>query len=654
MLSRRQFLRTAITSTAAIGLTGCIPAAINEKQKRPNILWLTIEDTSYYEFGCYGNKYANTPNIDALAKRGIQFTNAWSTGPQCSPARSTIISGCYSSTYGTEWHRRGWLVPEDQYFFPKLMKQAGYFCTNNSKTDYNAKTSHSVCWSAAGKKSNPTYNNPKRRADQPFFSVFNCTATHMGRVRSITTQQRRDFAKEGLDPAKLELPPHVPDLPEIRSDLAFHQEGVNDIDKWVGFFLDDLKEKGLDEDTIIFFFSDHGGCLPRGKGFLFETGLKVPMILYVPPKYRHLCSIKHGQKSDRLVGFVDLAATVLSIADVKTPDYMQGKAFLGQHEAKPRKLQFGLRCNQYDHYDPWRAVTDGRYTYTRCYTPYKPMAVRNFYQWGMPANLAWDEYVLSGKCTKEQWLMTHKPKPTELLYDSKVDPYGTKNLANNKDCKKVLTKMRTALSKHIRDTMDLGFFIPTTREKSIDLYTWVRQNNYPLNDLLDAVDLASDPKSEDVKQLIAYLQSDKPELKFWGTSGIATLGVRKLTTDCPPELIEAMQDTDMYISATAAEAACYLGKPDIGLPMLMAKFKENSPTAYSSLETLSLNEDLKKQLEKYVPEFESLSQNKNLGMRSRSILVNLGKLPISKLYPEQDIQKGIKVNLDRRRLYPRP
>lgn len=190
------------------------------------------------------------------------FERAWAAGPQCSPSRSSIITGSNATTYASEWHRRNTTIPDD-HFFPLALREAGYFCTNNPKTDYNATTNPAAIWDENGPQA--TYNSPRRKAGQPFFAVFNSNATHMGRVRSFDLQGRRDFAAQSLDPAKLQLPAHLPDLPAVRSDTAFHLEGIQDIDGWVDIFLRDLKAKGLDEDTIVFFYSDHGGISPRGK-----------------------------------------------------------------------------------------------------------------------------------------------------------------------------------------------------------------------------------------------------------------------------------------------------------------------------------------------------------------------------------------------------
>ena len=246
-----------------LALVSLVAFATAQDGERPNVLWLTIEDTSAYEFGCYGNPHVRTPNIDRLAARGIRFDQARSTAPHCSPARSTIVSGTPATSWGTDWHRQAWPVPNERFYLPKSLHDAGYFTTNNSKTDYNAKGFKAVrkqVWDVNGNKG--TYHHERRRPDQPFFAVFNTMVTHLSRLRSYTLDGRRTF--EGLDPDELELPPHLPDCAETRSDYAFHLEGVEDIDKWVGMFLDDLDQSGLADDTIVFFFSDHGGCLTAG------------------------------------------------------------------------------------------------------------------------------------------------------------------------------------------------------------------------------------------------------------------------------------------------------------------------------------------------------------------------------------------------------
>lgn len=617
---------------------------------RPNILWLTIEDTSDYEFGCYGSKHAKTPNVDKLSAAGIRYERAWSTAPQCSPARSSLITGCYATTYGMDWHRDRKQTPAD-IFYPPLLREAGYFCTNNHKTDYNTRHSHAKLWDAVGRKA--TYNDPRRKPDQPFFAVFNTNATHMGRVRSIKIKGRRDFAKAGLDPAQLELPPHVPDLPEVRSDYAFHLEGVQDIDGWVGQVRADLEKRGLAEDTIIFFYSDHGGCLPRGKGFPFETGLRVPLVAYFPPKWQHLSPHEPGTATDRLVGFVDLAPTLLSLIGIKPPDHMQGRAFMGKYMTEPRELQFGFRTNQGLHYVPARTVTDGKYLYVRYYTPHKPYCVRNGYQWGMPANLAWDRCILEQACTSEAARQPYEPAPSEALFDVEHDRWNLHNLAADPAHAESLKRLRTALSQHIRETRDLGFFPVTLRNKPKPLYDWVRATNYPLDALYAAAELASNARPEDVSSLVALLKHDKPTFRFWGASGLATLASRHENVTCPPELLAALNDENPDVAAAAAEAAALLGEAEAAIPHLIKGAQQPELAGYaagSALETLSWYE---KPAIALLARADMLKAHRKI-LAFRSTLANLKLIPVIELYSAADLKKGQRTNKQRRTPGPLP
>lgn len=441
--------------TTFCGLYSMQTEAADKKGERPNILWLTFEDTSAYEFGCYGNKGVHTPNADSLAARGIQFMNAWSVAPQSSAARSSLITGCYSSTYGMDIHPVPYDTPAD-IFFPQRLREAGYYCTNNSKTHYNSTTDNKSCWDECNNKA--SYNSPKRRKDQPFFAVFNTVTSHMGRIRTFHTDGRRDYTQEGIYPALLSLPSYVPDLPEVRSDYAGHLEAVQDVDTWLGFFMKDLKEKGLDENTIIFFFSDHGGCIPRGKGYLYESGLRVPLIVYFPPKWQHLANNATG-KEYSLVNFTDLGPTVLSLSDIKPPKHMQGRALYGKFASREKRtMQFALAANQLHHFMPVRAVTDGHFKYIRSYIPYRQFALRNYYQWGMPSNKAWDKLVLGGHNTNPDWKQTFEAHPAEMLFDLEKDPDELHDLSTSPEYVETLFKMRQALSEHIRTTGDLGFF----------------------------------------------------------------------------------------------------------------------------------------------------------------------------------------------------
>lgn len=647
-----------LACTAACGIYSLEASAANNKKKeRPNILWVTFEDTSSYEFGCYGNKDVHTPNADSLAAQGIQFMNAWSVAPQSSPARSSLITGCYAPTYGMDVHPVSYDTPAD-IFFPQRLREAGYYCTNNSKTHYNSTNNNKACWDECTKTA--SYNSPKRGKDQPFFAVFNTVTSHMGRVRTFHTDGRRDYTKEGIYTELLTLPSYVPDLPEVRSDYAGHLEAVQDVDTWLGFFLKDLKDKGLDDNTIIFFFSDHGGCVPRGKGYLYESGLKVPLIAYFPEKWKHLANGKSG-KNNSLVNFTDLGPTVLSLAGVKPTKNMQGKAIFGEYASKEeRKVQFAFAANQLHHFMPVRAVTDGHIKYMRSYIPYRQFALRNYYQWGMPSNKAWDKLVLGNHNTNPDWALTFDAHPAEMLFDLDKDPEELHDLSSSPEYAEVLAKMRNELSNHIRSTHDLGFFLPTSRTGHV-LYDVVRKEKYPMEELYKLVeavgigDIASLPLFEKA------IASSHRDMRFWGAVGYAELAHKKQISQCPQALADLLKDEDPYVASEAAYAAAYLGKPQEGIARLINPAKEEDrKIGYSSLECISLDPTMRDYIRQFLPQLKEAAEtlprkkNEDSGLMARGILVNLGELDIKLLHGPEAYKEGLKLNHGRRPMVPLP
>lgn len=473
----------------------------------------------------------------------------------------------------------------------------------------------------------------------------------------------------------------MPDLPEVRSDYAFHLEGVQDIDGWVDLFLTDLKAKKLDEDTIVFFYSDHGGCSPLGKGFVYETGPRVPLLAYCPPKFQHLCRFAPGTRSDRLVGLVDMGPTVLSLAGLTPPARMQGRAIMGAGETPPRPFLFGFSANQASHFQPARAVTDGRFKLFRAYTPHKPLSLRNNYQWGIPANLAWDEYVLSGKAARAEWDQPFRPHKAERLFDLKTDPWELRDLSGDPTHRETLTKLSHALDDHMRQTADVGLFPSTQRARKGGLYQWTRATKYPLAELHEAALTATQGDAKNLAKLTGYLQSDKPEIRFWGASGFATLGgvpATKQKWTPPNELLNAVKDGDAAVSAEAAHALCYTNRADVGLPALLDGFGSGSAHAQSALETLALSavgRDLLRphlsRLQRMAGETPTDAAATGRGVaaaaspnddadggakdwQARSILVNLRALPVSRLYTAPQKEKTSTVNTERRPRRPTP
>jgi N-sulfoglucosamine sulfohydrolase len=646
-IMNRSLLLT-ISTSAAVALSVSDQANGQELKTRPNIVWLVLEDTTAFELGCYGNKDIKTPNMDALAGRGVLFTNASSCGPVCSPARSTLISGSPATTYATGRHREPRLVPTEQYFSPKLLRDAGYFCTNNAKTDYNIdksqwKTEKNKVWDASN--GHATFNHSKRKKGQPFFAIYNHMFPHSGRIATIVTNMRKD---RKIDPKTITLPPYMPDIPEVRDDLAWHYESLERVDKWVGNFLKRLKEQGYADDTIIFLFGDNGGPVPRGKAFIYDVGTRVPFIACFPKKWAHLSKIPMSSVSNRLVGFDDFAPTVLSLAGIKIPKYMHGTAFFGSQEKPPKKYQFDFLCNNNACYNPSRAASDGRFRYIRNYTPYIPCGIIYQYHYKYPFYRAWWSAFKNGKCDAFQSEF-FQPRPSEQLFDLKNDPWEMRNLASNTKYAAKLAELRKATLDWIEKTRDLGFFPLQLRYqgRNESLYEWVLKTNYPLNALQESANIASESKPENTDKLLEYLSSDRPEIRFWGAAGFATLAQRKLISAVPGKLQSTLNDTVPVVAVTAAEALCYLGKTEIALPLLIKLARQGKPEPFAVLQSLAMQNIGIELMKKNKAVFEKIigkkKKNKGLVFRARAVLVAIGILPMNKLYGQGDINEMLKI-----------
>jgi len=444
-INRRQFVKGLGLGAAGLALTGRLSGlqAAGGK-RRPNILWISCEDISP-DLGCYGDDYSVTPNLDRLAGQGCRYEYAFVPFPVCAPTRSAIITGVHPGTLGTMHMRtrnKGYeaVVPPEVRCFTEYLRAAGYYCTNNAKTDYQFKCPFTA-WDECNKKAH--WRNRPNGA--PFFSVINLTTTHESRC------WKRQRERLTHDPAKVQVPPYYPDTAVVRENLARYYDNITKMDKQVGDILEQLEQDGLAEDTVVFFWSDHGRGLPRCKRWPYDSGLRVPLIIWWPGV------IRPGSVCEDLVNLIDLAPTVLSLAGVKVPGYMQGRILLGPSKDKPRQYVFGGR-NRMDlsQNDFIRTVRDKRYRYIRNFTPEVPYAQRIEYMERMPIMQEWRRLNAEGKLTGPQKLFFRHPKPEEELYDLRADPYEINNLADSPRHQDVVKRMRAVLEAWMKQTGDLG------------------------------------------------------------------------------------------------------------------------------------------------------------------------------------------------------
>ena len=381
--------------------------------KSPNILWISCEDISC-ELGCYGYPNISTPDLDRLAAQGLRYSNAYTAAPVCAPNRSTIITGMYANSIGSSHMRTtstGYeyecVPPPYVRCFTEYLRAAGYYCTNNSKTDYQF-APPVTAWDQNGSKHGDWAG---RAPGQPFFSVINLFTTHESKIR---TPLEKDPVK---DPASVELPPYYPDTPLVRRDMARYLDNIETMDRQVGEILERLERDGLADNTIVMFWSDHGRGLPRGKRWIYDSGIQVPVIVRYPGK------IAPGSVSGRLISSVDFGPTVLSLTGLDIPVHMQGRPFLGPKSAPERDYIFAFRDRMDETYDMIRAVRDKRYKYIRNYHPEKPYAQAIAYMDLMPTLQEWRRLFAEGKLEGPQKLFFADTKPVHELYDCDADPH---------------------------------------------------------------------------------------------------------------------------------------------------------------------------------------------------------------------------------------
>ncbi|MCW8130344.1 MAG: sulfatase-like hydrolase/transferase [Planctomycetota bacterium] len=426
---------------------------------RPNILWFSIEDISP-RMGCYGDATARTPNLDRLAAEGCRYTRAFSTCGVCAPSRCAIITGMYATSIGAHHMRTTHanrftpemptpyecVPPAYVKCFPEYLRAAGYYCTNNDKTDYQFSPPFSA-WDECGKEAHWRHRAP----GQPFFAVFNPTITHESGM-----WEKPGASPLKTDPAKVTIPPYLPDTPKAREAVARHYDNLEEADRRLGEVLKQLEEDGLAEHTIVFIWSDHGEGLPRAKRWPYDQGIRIPLIVRWPG------GLKAGSVSDELVSLIDLGPTVLSLCGVTAPRHMQGQPFLGP-EKKAREYVFAHRDRHDEAYDMVRAARDGRYKYLRHFYPELPYLLWIPYRNRHPVTQELWRLNREGKLNEAQQTL-FKPRAPEELYDTEADPFEMRNLAADPAHRATLERMRGALDGWRKQVGDLGE-VPETEMK---------------------------------------------------------------------------------------------------------------------------------------------------------------------------------------------
>lgn len=524
---------------------------------RPNILWITVEDISP-DLGCYGDPLAHTPALDALASEGFIYNNAIANAPVCAPARNAIITGMYPSSLGT-LHMRSFSnsmkssgrIPEDIKLYPEVLRSAGYYCTNNSKEDYNFDLKRDI-WDESSKtahwKNRPNINTP-------FFSVFNLTMTHESCINDELKHERltRDLPDDlRTDPEKIVVPPYYPDTEKVRKLLARHYDNIATMDRKVNQLLMELKAEGQSENTIVFFYSDHGTGLPRHKRWLFDTGVKVPFIVYIPEQYNTLYPASPGSEIDQLISFIDLAPTVIELAGAKIPSSMQGQTFLGKDQKPEREYVFLARGRMDERYDIQRGVRTKKFKYLRYYEPKKPFIQYMNTPEGGPLMSELRKAENEETLGKEGLQLFTATKPTESLFDLQNDPMEFNDLANDPEMKDVVTQLRTLHNQWMKKILDVGL-IPEAimrnweKKNNESIYNWIRTQE----DFYDELLLMS--STNDEQALFSGLNHPNEAVRYWAGQGLYNLD-KKIKKSTLERLRQKLDDSIINVRISVASA----------------------------------------------------------------------------------------------------
>lgn len=530
---------------------------------RPNILWLTSEDNSPY-LGCYGDALAQTPHLDRLATQGVRYRHAFANAPVCSTARTTLITGMYASSLGVQNHRSQVAIPESFKLYPEHLRAAGYYCSNNSKTDYNVASARNIWNESSGKA-----HFKNRAPGQPFFAVFNFATSHESQV--APKGGKTSFR---VPPEKIPLPPYHTDTPDIRRDWANYYDQMTLMDAQVGKVLAELEQAGLADDTIIFYYGDHGGALPRGKRNIHDSGTRVPLILRFPPKWAHLAPAKPGEWVNDLVSFVDFPATALSLCGVPVPAHYEGRVFLGEKRSAPREHVFLFRGRMDERYDTVRAVRDAEFRYVRNYSPHRPWGQHYSYPFQVqPSMRSWFGEFAAGRCNETQatyW----KPKPGEEFYALAGDPHEIRSRISDPQHAAHIARLRAALRADILKTRDTGFipegmFTKLAGDKTI--YDYSQSQAYPLARILDLADQASDHSPANLPVFLTALDDPHPVLRYWAATGCLILADK--AAPAKAKLRALLNDEWPDVRVVAAEALAHLDEKDAAVKTIAAVLK---------------------------------------------------------------------------------
>lgn len=560
-------------------------AKVDTGKERPNFVWLMAEDVAPQFMGLYNDgKGAQTPNLERMAREGVIFNNAYSNAPVSSAARTTLITGCYAPRLGASWHRKLEQVPmpEGLDMFPTYLRKAGYHTSNAAKTDYNCFLDENA-WDQIKGKIGEWRNRPDK--SQPFFFVRTNAACHESCLHFS-----EKTGETAHNPAEVYLLPFHPDTHTFRYTYATFYDKIRQVDEELGSLMEMLKEDGELDNTFIFYFGDNGGSLPGSKGYTGETGLQVPLVVYIPKKWRDRIPLPAGSRTDGFVSFMDFGPTLLHLAGIDIPEEMDGRPFLGsdisQEEVNKRDIVYGYGDRFDELYAFNRTVRKGDLKYSRNFLPYHPKSLFAAYRYKQMAFREWEQLYKEGKLDDVRKRF-FEPQGPEELYDLSSDPYETHNLATDPNYANELKKMRRLLTDNLLAQNDLGLLPESIwlEEGRLNPVEYGRQSHQRIERLLKVADLQLQPYPAARKKIRESLASTDPAERCWALTACAWWGEQ--ASELSEEVEKMLEDPSVPVQSRAIVFLAATGSINPVGPL-----KEVLSKATSGAETLWILNDM--------------------------------------------------------------
>lgn len=542
-------MRKILYSFGFLSFACALTAADKVKQERPNIVWFLTEDLSPHYLALFNNgKGAETPNVRQMAEHGLIYTNAYSNAPVSSAARTTLITGCYAPRFAGSFHRRlqSMVMPEGLNMFPTYLRQAGYYTCNAQKTDYNVQLDKDA-WDEIKGELNTWRNRPDK--SKPFFFQRSNLLTHESKLFFDDDTYRNVKTKN--DPDKVNVHPSLADTKLVRYTYATSYDRINDSDKELGELIEMLREENVLDNTFIFYFGDNGGSLPGTKGYTDDMGIHVPLVVYVPEKWKDKIGKEYGSIETDPVSFMDFAPTVLNLAGIDVPQQMDGKPFLGRNTSTKENVVFGYGDRFDELYAFNRCIRKGKFRYARNFIPYHTQSLFAFYRYKQTAFREWKDLYTADKLNAVQRSF-FEPFGPEELYNLENDPYETRNLVNDPQYKSIVAELRGELDSYLINKADLGFFPETIilEEAMTNPATYGEKNKWRIKSFVEIADLQTTAYSKDTeKQLYKALRSNDPVVRWWGLTSCAYFS--KQSSDLKAEVSKLLTDERSFVRSRA-------------------------------------------------------------------------------------------------------